>query len=64
MVEEPKKKVVEGKDPTMDAGCGSEPDFTQNGNTTSSPMIKTKDNAKRSFKRVRTEMLGKTGTSE
>ena len=64
MVEEPKKKVIEAKDPTMDAGCGSEPNFTQNANTTSSPMLNAKDNAKKSFKRVKTEMLGKTGTSE
>ena len=64
MVKEPKKKVVEGKDPNMDAGCGSEPNFTQNANTTSSPMLKAKDSASKSFKRVKTEMLGKTGTSE
>ena len=64
MVEAAKKKVVEGKDPNMDAGCGSEPNFTQNANTTSNPMIKAKDNASKSFKRVKTEMLGKTGTSE
>lgn len=48
----------------MDAGCGSEPNFTQNANTTSNPMLNAKDNAKKSFKRVKTEMLGKTGTSE
>jgi len=64
LVEEPKKKVVEGKDPTMDAGCGAEPNFTQDANTTSNPMLKSKDNAKKSFKRIKTEMLGKTGTSE
>jgi hypothetical protein len=64
LVEEAKKKVVEGKDPNMDAGCGSEPNFTQDGNTTSSPMLKAKDNASKSFKRVKNEMLGKTGTSE
>ena len=64
MVEEPKKKVVEAKDPTMDAGCGAEPNFTQDANTTSNPMLKSKDNAKKSFKRIKTEMLGKTGTSE
>jgi hypothetical protein len=27
-------------------------------------MLNAKDNAKKSFKRVKTEMLGKTGTSE
>jgi hypothetical protein len=59
-----KKKVIEAKDPTMDAGCGAEPNFTQNANTTSNPMLNAKDNAKKSFKRVKTEMLGKTGTSE
>ena len=48
----------------MDAGCGCEPNFTQNANTTSSPMLNAKDNANKSFKRVKTEMLGKTGTSE
>jgi hypothetical protein len=64
LVEEAKKKVVEAKDPTMDAGCGCEPNFVQNANTTSSPMLKAKDNASKSFKRVKTEMLGKAGTSE
>lgn len=64
MVEEAKKKVVEAKDPTMDAGCGCEPNFVQNANTTSSPMLKSKDSAKKSFKRIKTEMLGKAGTSE
>lgn len=48
----------------MDAGCGAEPNFTQDANTTSNPMLKSKDNAKKSFKRIKTEMLGKTGTSE
>ena len=64
MAKAAKKKVIEAKDPTMDAGCGAEPNFTQNANTTSNPMLNTKDNAKKSFKRVKTEMLGKTGTSE
>lgn len=64
MVEEAKKKVVETKDPVMDAGCGAEPNFVQNANTTSSPMLKAKDNASKTFKRIKTEMLGKTGTSE
>lgn len=64
MVEEAKKKVSEAKDPTMDAGCGCEPNFTQDANTTSSPMVKAKDNASKSFKRVKNEMLGKVGTSE
>jgi hypothetical protein len=64
LVEEAKKKVIEAKDPTMDAGCGCEPNFTQDANTTSNPMLNAKDNAKKSFKRVKTEMLGKAGTSE
>ena len=48
----------------MDAGCGAEPNFVQDANTTSNPMNNAKSNAKKTFKRIKTEMLGKTGTSE
>jgi len=45
--------VTESKDAHMDAGVGSQPDFAQNANTTSSPaLMRVKDMAKN-------EMLGK-----
>jgi len=57
---ENKKKVTsEGKDPEMDAGAGSAPNFTTSGNVTSSPMMdRVKDITKKAMKRVKNEMLG------
>jgi hypothetical protein len=52
--------VVEAKDPSMDAGVGSDPQFAQNANTTSSPaMNRVKDMVKKSMTRMKSEMLGK-----
>jgi hypothetical protein len=53
--------VGEGKDPMMDAGVGSQPDFAKGENTTSSPVSRAKDIAKRALHRVKTETLGKIG---
>jgi hypothetical protein len=58
-------ELDEGKDPSRDAGCGSEQPFIQNANTTNSPVMKKiKDVSSKAHSRIRSEMLGKTGTSE
>jgi hypothetical protein len=59
--EKPEQEVKEAKDPTMDAGCGSAPNFATND---SKPMKVAQTMAKKSLSRMRSEMLGKTGTSE
>ena len=50
------EEVKEGKDPMMDAGCGSQPDFATND---SKPMKHAQTLAKKSLGRMRNEMLGK-----
>lgn len=59
-------ELHEGKDPSMDAGCGSEQPFVTGANTSSSPMMKKiKEIACSSRNRIKSEMLGKAGaTSE
>ena len=58
-------ELDEGKDPSVDAGCGSEPQFVQNANPSSNPspkhtvLAKTKEIAKKSFSKMKSEMLGK-----
>ena len=59
--DKPEQEVKEAKDPTMDAGCGSEPNFATNA---TKPMQQAQSLAKKSLARMRSEMLGKTGTSE
>jgi len=59
--EKPEQEVKEGKDPNMDAGVGSQPNFATND---SKPMKVAQTMAKKSLARMRNEMLGKTGTSE
>ena len=49
-------EVKEAKDPMMDAGCGSQPDFATND---SKPMKHAQTLAKKSLGRMRNEMLGK-----
>ena len=51
-----KTPVKEAKDPMMDAGCGSQPDFATND---SKPMKHAQTLAKKSLGRMRNEMLGK-----
>ena len=50
------KPVKEAKDPNMDAGVGSGPNFTKN---ESKPMTVAKNLAKKSMARMKSEMLGK-----
>ena len=50
------KPVKEAKDPNMDAGCGSQPDFAT---SDSKPMTVAKNLAKKSMARMKSEMLGK-----
>jgi len=50
------KPVKEAKDPNMDAGCGSAPNFAT---SDSKPMTVAKNLAKKSMKRLKSEMLGK-----
>ena len=50
------KPVKESKDPNMDAGCGSQPDFAT---SDSKPMTVAKNLAKKSMARMKSEMLGK-----
>ena len=58
-------ELHEGKDPNIDAGCGSAPNFATGANTSSSPMMKRiKEIAHKSHSKLKSEMLGKTGTSE
>ena len=53
-------EISEGKDPSMDAGAGSPPNFATDGNVTSSPVMnRIKDVTKNAMARVKTEMLGK-----
>jgi hypothetical protein len=53
------KKVSEDKDPNMDAGCGSQPNFATDGGKVA-PISKAKELAKSSMKRLKKEsMLGK-----
>jgi len=59
--EKPEQEVKEGKDPMMDAGVGSQPNFATND---AKPMKHAQSMAKKSLARMRNEMLGKTGTSE
>ena len=59
--EKPEQEVKEAKNPMMDAGVGSQPDFATND---SKPMKAAQSMAKKSLARMRSEMLGKTGTSE
>jgi hypothetical protein len=54
--EHDEKKVNEGKDPNMDAGVGSQPDFATND---SKPMKVAKTLAKKTMIRMKSEMLGK-----
>ena len=50
-----KKKVSEGKDPTMDAGCGSAPDFATE---TNKPLMLAKDAAKKAAHRLKKDLAG------
>lgn len=44
----------------MDAGAGSPPNFVQNENPSSNPIVgRIKEVTKNSMKRIKTEMLGK-----
>ena len=45
-------------------GTDFNPTFSTDANTTSSPMKLAKELAHKSFKKIRTEVMGKTGTSE
>jgi len=60
-------EIDEGKDPSMDAGCGSDSPFVQNANPSSNPITpaaRVKEVARHAMKRMKSEMLGKIGTSE
>jgi hypothetical protein len=59
--EKPEQEVKEAKNPMMDAGVGSQPDFATD---MTKPMKVAQHLAKKSLGRMRNEMLGKTGTSE
>jgi hypothetical protein len=54
--EEPKEKMKEGKDPSMDAGVGSSPNFVTD---ESKPLKNAKELARNTMKKIKTEMLGK-----
>lgn len=58
MADHQKEAVSEGK------GTDFNPTFSTDANTTSSPMKLAKELAHKSFKKIRTEVMGKTGTSE
>lgn len=69
--EEPKKKVNEGKRPETDTvpfvepnNPTSNPVVANNSDTKNTPMSRVKTLAKQAMKRVKTEMMGKAGTSE
>jgi hypothetical protein len=59
-----KKKLLtkqvkqEGKDPMMDAGVGSTPDFATNESGKKTPMSKVKDLARSALKKTKNEVLG------
>ena len=52
------RSYSESKDPTMDAGCGSAPDFVTNGSQKATPLSRVKDLARKSLNKVKTETLG------
>ena len=54
--EKPEQEVKEGKDPNMDAGCGSQPNFATD---MTKPMKVAQKLAKNSLGRMRNEMMGK-----
>ena len=54
--EKPEQEVKEGKDPNMDAGCGSQPNFATD---MTKPMKVAQRLAKNSLGRMRNEMMGK-----
>ena len=55
-------EIEEGKDPSMDAGVGSEPIFVQNANTSSNPspkhtpMSKAKELAHKSISKIKADL--------
>jgi hypothetical protein len=59
--EKPEHEMKEAKNPMMDAGVGAEPNFSTDAGK---PMKVAQSMAKKSLARMRSEMLGKTGTSE
>jgi len=54
--DKPEQEVKEGKDPNMDAGCGSQPNFATD---MTKPMKVAQRLAKNSLGRMRNEMMGK-----
>jgi len=59
------KPMKEGKDPEMDSGAGSAPNFATPANTTSSPVMKrVKEITKSAMGRVKNEMLGKASGNQ
>lgn len=56
--EKPEQEVKEAKDPTMDAGCGSAPNFATDA---TKPMQAAQTMAKKSLARMRSEMMAKSG---
>jgi len=59
--EKPEHEMKEAKNPMKDAGVGAEPNFSTDA---TKPMKVAQSMAKKSLSRMRSEMLGKTGTSE
>jgi hypothetical protein len=56
--EKPEQEVKEAKDPTMDAGCGSAPNFATDA---TKPMQAAQSMAKKSLARMRSDMMAKSG---
>jgi hypothetical protein len=56
--EKPEQEVKEAKDPTMDAGCGSAPNFATDA---TKPMQAAQTMAKKSLARMRSDMMAKSG---
>jgi len=53
-------ELSEGKDPNMDGGVGSSPNFVQPENPSSNPVMnRIKDVTKNAMSKIKTEMLGK-----
>ena len=53
-----KEEMDEAKDPNIDCGCGSQPDFVTNGSQKMTPLSIVKDLAKKSLTKVKKETLG------
>lgn len=56
--DKPEQEVKEAKDPTMDAGCGSAPNFATDA---TKPMQAAQTMAKKSLARMRSDMMAKSG---